>query len=380
MDPLDFSDMARIGIRKVLDNPSLRGPHLMQAIGEIDSRHNAESFRLCLRLLTGLDLPEADARAMLAECDRNRDRLETELGRDPGLDVAAADHLQSGRGGKLDPLVELTGREAMPASSPIGSAGDFLGMIEAELERAERFDRSLALALFSPDSGELATLIHRGLSIAREVARDTDSLAPIDPDRLAMLFPCTGEEGARLAAGRLLERLSVMTGTTWSAGISKREDGPGGTPELIRQAALSLSVARSAGGGLVRVHRRERREHTRRRPGRAIIGRVQSTLGSDPVPLSGRVDLEDLSLGGARLVSARDITAGTDVVLALRESTALPRQVALPGRVIRSRSLPDRRGFEAALRFSASEAGRYRLAGILADLSVGRSASREENG
>ncbi|MEE9292580.1 MAG: PilZ domain-containing protein, partial [Acidobacteriota bacterium] len=95
---------------------------------------------------------------------------------------------------------------------------------------------------------------------------------------------------------------------------------------------------------------------------------------------SNRVNLEDLSLGGARLVSTRDIATGTDVVLALRESSALPRQVALPGRVIRSRPLLDRPGFEAVLMFSVSNAPHYKLAGILADLDVGGSASRETNG
>ena len=383
MDPLDTSDTAHIGIRKVLDDPSLRGVRFIQAIAEIGSRHSADSFRICLRALTGLDLPEDDARAALAECDRNRDRLETELGRDPGLDVAVADHLQSGAGPVLESPVELTGREVMPASSPVGSGEGFLGILEAELLRAERFDRSLALALFSPDSGDPATLIHRGLSIAREVSRDTDSLAPVDPGRVAVLFPCTGEDGARLAAGRLLDRLSATTGTTWSVGISEREGGPGGTTELMREATLSLSAARSAGGGLVRAHRRERRAHPRRRPGRAIIGRVRDADGEarpDGAVPSDRVNLEDLSLGGARLVSTKDIAAGTEVVLALRESSALPRQVALPGRVIRSRPLPDRPGFEAVLRFSASDAPRYRLAGILADLDVGGSVSRGTNG
>ena len=386
MDPLDSSDTPQIGIRKVLDDPSLRGVRFIQAIATIGARHSADAFRICLCALTGLDLPEDDARAALAECDRNRDRLETELGRDPGLDVAVADHLQSGAGPMLDSPVELTGREAMPASSPFGSGEGFLDILEAELLRAERFDRSLAVALFSPDSGDPATLIHRGLSIAREVARDTDSLAPIDLDRLAVLFPCTGEEGALLAAGRLLDRMSVTTGTTWSVGISERKGGPGGMTELMREAALSLSAARSAGGGLVRAHRRERRAHPRRRPGSAIIGRVRDADGADraappnsAVP-SNRVNLEDLSLCGARLVSTRDIATGTDVVLALRESSALPRQVALPGRVIRSRPLPDGPGFEAVLMFSVNNAPRYKLAGILADLDVGGSASRETNG
>ena len=118
----------------------------------------------------------------------------------------------------------------------------------------------------------------------------------------------------------------------------------------------------------------------------AIIGRVRDADGADRAAPpdraapSNRVNLEDLSLGGARLVSRRDIATGTDVVLALRESSALPRQVALPGCVIRSRPLPDGPGFEAVLMFSVSNAPRYKLAGILADLDVGGSASRETNG
>ncbi len=370
LDPLDSRDAAHSRILEILDRSSLRGDPFLQAIDELGARHAIEPHRSCLRVLAGIDLTEGEARAILAGADRHRDRLQAGLGRDPGLAVALADHLLS----RAAPFPEAAAPPPAGGSAPGPEGADalFADAVERELNRAGRFHRPLALAQIAPDRDDATTWIARALEIAREVARDTDTLAPLKGGRFAALLPCTDEAGGLLAAERVLERLRGATSASWSAGVASRREEDRGADDLLLRAGRGLEQARAAGGGRASPFRPERRGHARRHPGPALTALLRAAGGERPI------ELRDVSIGGARIAARHEVPAGEEVTLTLREATALAREVAMPGRVLRARPVLAASGerlFEAALRFAAREAQVYRLAGILADLPGGESAA-----
>jgi GGDEF domain-containing protein len=367
------------GIREILDDPSLRGARFIQAIHQVGSRHPIEPFQACLLALSGLRLPEPEARSFLVEIDRHRDQLEADLGRDPGLGVAVADHLHSRAVPLVDPGFRSTEQDRETAATAARPEAAFINLLEREVQRSERFDRPLGIALFAPDAaGDQALAIDQALAVAREVCRDTDLASELAPDLFGLILPCTDSPGSVRAAERVLSRLIARTGVQWSAGVVASPEQPQDAEGLLRRAEWAREVARASGGGGVRAYRPERRTHPRRQVGGSLTGEL--LLGAHPDAPSGRehgegrIEVTDVSLGGARFGAPQELAPGTDVVLTLRESSARPREVALPGRIVRVREMPDAAGgaaWETALSFSARESQILRLAGMLANLPAG---------
>jgi hypothetical protein len=365
VDPLEPTIAVKEGIREILDDPSSRGTRFIQAIHHFGTLHSIEPFQTCLLALTGIQLPEPEAQSCLVEIDRHRDRLEADLGRDPGLGVAAVDHLHS----RAVPLVDPAFRSPEPDRSAVPTAdraeSAFIEVLEREVRRSERFNRPVGVALLAPESSGMKVGIDQALAVAREVSRDTDTGCRLAPHVLGFILPCTDGPGAVRAAERMLGRLLTRTGLGWSAGVVAGPDQPDEAEGLLRKAGLALEEARAAGGREVRAYRPERRSHPRRRVSGWLTGELRVDGGG------GRIEVTDLSLGGARFDAPRELVPGTDVALTLRESSARPREVTIPGRIVRIQGRPDSAGgamWEAALRFSARESQILRLAGMLADL------------
>lgn len=376
MGPEDLSRAVQEEIETVLGDPSLRGERLSEAVLTLGTRHGIEPFRAVLARLVRLDLREAEAHRTLMEVEDHRASLEALLARDPGLAVAALDRLQQIDGTLRDPVFREAGTEA-PVTRPTAAAGPEEAEVSGDLEarRGERFDHPLSVVVLRPDRPEPLSGEEAGAATAalREVARDTDQARPV-PEGLRVVLPCTSGEEARNAADRLRRALRVSTGISWSAGVaaSRREEWD--FPDLARGAVEAARAAQARGGDAVGIHRRERRDHPRRRVGRSLAGRLR-TDGSE-----WDVEIEDLSLGGAMVGTRDGPAAGSEVVLILRETSARPRQVAIVSRIERldqalrapgpAAGAPEVAGarWRAAVSFLDDADSRLRIAGILADL------------
>lgn len=378
MGPEDLSRAVQEEIGTVLDDPSLRGSSLSEAILALGARHGIEPFRAVLASLVRLELREPEARRTLMGAEEHRASLEARLGRDPGLAVAALDRLLEIEGALRDPVFRRAGTAAAaPAPRPLAAAGteeaDASGDLEAR--RGERFDHPLSVVVLRPDRAEPLSEEEAGAAAAavREVARDTDQARPV-PEGLRVVLPCTAGDEARNAADRLRRTLQVSTGVSWSAGVAATPGEDWDFRGLARVAKEAARAAQARGGDAVGMHRRERRDHPRQRVGPFLAARLRK---------DGResdIEIEDLSLGGALVATGDGIPAGSEVVLILRETSARPRQVAIASRVERLDEVPEGPGrpaeapgaapkrWRAAVSFQADADARLRIAGLLADL------------
>lgn len=355
-------------IRSVLADPSLRGARLAEAIHGLGARPHDEPFRLALRTVLPLDLSEDQARATLDAIEAHRAGLEANLGRDPGFSVAALDYLQDQEGTLRDPLFNQAPPEGPAAArrAAIPNEASIEEIVGLELKRAERFARPAALVLLAPDGapqeGERAMLA--AAAALRDGARDTDQVARLASAGFAVILPCTAREAALLAARRLRGALLRPTGVTWSAGVAAAPGDGRTATALERCARVALEAARVRGGDRAEAHHAERREHPRRAAS-GLAGRLRRE-GTETAAA-----IEDLSLGGALIRTAERLEPGSECTLVLRETTARPREISAPLRVVRAAESPRTAGgagWVAAVVFLSDAAGRVRLAGLLADL------------
>lgn len=384
MGPEDLSRAVQEEIGTVLDDTSLRGERLSEAVLALGTRHGIEPFRAVLASLVRLDLREPEARRTLMEVDLHRASLAALLTRDPGLAVAALDRLQQIEGTLRDPVFRQAGTEAPVIRVP-PAAGPEEAEVSGDLEarRGERFDHPLSVVVLRPDRPEPLSGEEAGAAAAalREVARDTDQARPV-PEGLRVVLPCTAGDAARNAADRLRRALRLSTGISWSAGVAASPRQEWDFPDLARGAGEAARAAQARGGDAVGMHRRERRDHPRRRVGPALAGRLRKD-GAE-----WDIEIEDLSLGGALVGTQDGIPAGSEVVLILRETSARPRHVAIVSRIERLAEAPRDQGspggvaaggaptrWRAAVSFRADPDSRLRIAGILADLPADDASS-----
>jgi diguanylate cyclase (GGDEF)-like protein len=94
----------------------------------------------------------------------------------------------------------------------------FLQELEQEVLRVKRYKKDLSLLLAQPNyeffknDSYVKTSLHYSFlkqlgAIFRKVLRDIDLVARYEGEQILALLPETGEEGAKLAAGRLLKEV-----------------------------------------------------------------------------------------------------------------------------------------------------------------------------
>jgi len=362
--PHDVRRAVQEDIQVLLEKPSLRGASLADAIGLLGGRHGVEPFRTVLRALSGVALPEDEARRAMMAIEDHRAALERDLGRDPGLLVAALDRLHGVDGVLGDPVFEDARPEDLRSPAAASPEPSFDDHLQDEARRSERFHRPLSLAMLAcaADAEEAwGEGVEEGL---REAARDTDRVEPLAHGRLALLLPCTGPDAAVAAAERMRSVLAARSARPWTAGLSSFPVPAPDAAALITQARAALDEALRIGRTSL-LYREDRRAHPRRSIGNRLSARIRED-GRETEVL-----VEDLSLGGARIVAARRFMAGTGVELLLREHTARPRSARIVARVVRAVDAPDPEeagSYRSAVIFLATPSERMNLAGVLADL------------
>jgi PilZ domain-containing protein len=374
VDPQDLHDTAHAEIRKVLGDPLLRGERFDRAVGEIGSRHDIEPFRALFRALTPIDLPEAQARSTLRAIEEHRASMESLLGRDPGLGVAALDYLHDLEGVIREPAVRDAPAEQDPRleSEAPPETGSFEELCNLEARRGERTGRPLAAVVLAPDGdrADSEEAMEAAAACLRDRARETDHAHRTGCREFTLILPGTDGEQALAGAERLRRAFCAATGIAWSAGMAACAGPPWDVWALCGEARAAVREARERGGDATRMQHPERREHPRKEVGPSLQASlsVEETVEPDTV-------IEDLSLGGALLGTREDIPPGAEVRLTLREISPRPRQVEVASRVRRVEDATDATpgpARRAAVAFVEDGEVRLRIARLLADLPAGR--------
>ncbi len=369
MGPRDLRRAVRDNIREVLSDEALRGDRLLEAIAGLGSRYSVEPFRSILGYTVSLDSPEPEARATVAAIEHHRVAIEALLGRDPGFIVAACDLLHERERTLRDPVfrdeepfpVEPVLAGNVRAPEPFEEARDL------ESRRAGRCGRSMAVVVLSPDipGGLSGPARGAGLAALRDGLREVDLLMGSPLQDFVVLLPCTGGREGLRAADRFRRRLRDATGVSFRAGVAASPGRSADAELLTRLARQAMQEARRTDAGIVQ-YRPERRAHARRGTG----GGLSARLRNDGV--ESEIGVEDLSLGGALLVTPCRVDPGSEVVLALRSSGIRPAGYLIPSRVLRvlDGPTPGQAPWRAAVGFHPE--ARLRIAAILAGLETPR--------
>lgn len=187
---------------------------------------------------TGLELTAAGAEVPPVAVARALRALATVLDR-----IEEQDRLLTAA--RTDPLTGLLNRRALDER------------LEAELARQDRAGGPVSLLLLDIDHFKQVNdsrghahgdAVLQGVADAmREVARTADVLGRIGGDEFALLLADTGEDGARVAANRLCERIRPI-GVTVSIGAATAESGGAwDVASLLRAADQALYEAKRAG-------------------------------------------------------------------------------------------------------------------------------------
>jgi diguanylate cyclase (GGDEF)-like protein len=158
-------------------------------------------------------------------------------------------------------LLRASSRDTI--SSELLTLRAFRTQLELDVQRAQRYDRPLAVAMLDIDGFRQFNLKHgygagdkvlAGVGGAIAAATRTNDLAcRLGGDEFAILFPETEHTGANEAVARILVALEDLDaggvrGHSASVGIAMLE--PSQAPEaLLAAAGSALEMARAAGGG-----------------------------------------------------------------------------------------------------------------------------------
>ncbi len=358
----------------ILANPALRGARLTEAVGGTLSRRCADPYRTVLQCAASIDLPEAQARAAMTAIEQQRSDMEALLGRDPGFPVAALTWLHEVENRLPNPGFRGAGGAALTTGGSGTPAAIVLDLPEEEeARRGERYNRPFSCVMLAPDEAAAAgrDALVSAASRVRESARDVDQTRAT-PDAIRVVLPCTAGEGARVAAERWRRVLCGATGLGWSAGVAS---SPRPVREAHTVAALAgeaMRSARLAGGDRTAAYRPEKRAHARRPVGTWLAGELRVDERGTPAVI------EDLSLGGALLGTSEALVAGSDVMLAVRDTSVRPRTVVMASRIERCAAGTGASAtrWRTAVAFRGDAEARQHLARLIADLPVGPPADR----
>lgn len=369
MDPRALTRAARDEIRTILGDPALHGGRLAEAIRDLGARHAIEPFRACLGAITPIDRTEPAAQRFIQSIDTHRSVMQAKLGRDPGFGIAAIDYLHN---------VERFIDDPLPPASRAGTSTGWVRREGAVLEslqqalvlnvrRCERFGRPLALAVLRPDRAAAGRSRIPSTTVAalQGAVRDVDHAARILPEGFAVILPCTSGQGGVITAERLRVMLTSAVEARWSAGVASCPEYPWDAIRLARRAQEALVRARGRGGDRTEWSHPERRAARRR-----TIGNGGLSVSLPGHAAQRRIDIDDLSMSGARVRTERRLAREQRVTLALSGNSARSRHVALAARVVRAER--KERGADAdwsiGLQFVDDEPARSRIAGLIADL------------
>lgn len=290
MATVQLTEQTRRRLIALIAEDRLDGDRLMSRLRQLRSLESVASCSALLHILAHLDLSEDEAEQLLEDLLRHREEVTSELGRDPGLRVAAVDYLSNVRKLLDNPtIVEMAELENTERSAVTDSLTDlynrryFESALEIEIRRSCRYALSMSLLMLDLDAfkpvndlyghpfGDL--VLRRAGEILRRAVRESDVACRFGGEEFTVILP----ETDRLGAYALAERLRCAVETqfankpvggravtmTISGGIASYPEDGEDPQTLIARSDKALYLAKTMGRNRIVLFHLERRRSVR---------------------------------------------------------------------------------------------------------------------
>lgn len=241
-----------------------------RSVNELRASHGADYFSELLFALTHKRYAPEQAERTWQRIVAHRDRMTAQLGRNPGVAVAALDYLSNVEGVFKRPTLidELKLARLVDSATRDDLTGLFdRATLRVALERACQSDGQPVSVImidlddfkhFNDSHGHLAgdRVLTRAAEIMRQSLRETDIPARYGGEEFCVVLPSRGREEALGVAERLRARIEQelgAQGVTASFGVATRTHEALGPMALLRAADNALYVSKRAGKNRVTV-------------------------------------------------------------------------------------------------------------------------------
>jgi len=371
MQAPQLTEHARRRLAAIVGDSRLDGARLVSRLREIRVQEGVPACSAALRLLAHVEMNEDEAEELLGELQEHRARISSNLGRDPGLPVAALDFLSNVKRLISSPTVieyaqlERTERSAM--TDPLTTLFNrryFQGALEVEIRRSRRYSLVMSLLLLDLDFfksvndiyghvfGDL--VLRRAGQVVRRAVRESDVACRFGGDEFAVVLPETDRLGAYAVAERIRRRIEArfadtplegrLVAMTVSGGLAVYAEDGAGADALVERADEALYHAKSRGKNSVVLHHAERRGAVRF----PVKATTRAEIAAGPDHVLSVVQPVNLSRGGALLETGPEVPPAGAVELTLWEDNESWR---VPGRVVRVEESAEREGRLVAVAF-----------------------------
>jgi len=281
-----LGDRARSKLMSLLSDDHPDPGRWVSRLKSLSSLENAPVFANAVRFLFHLKLDDSEAALLLDRVLEHRCSLMRDLGRDPGLRVAAMDYLSNVERRYENPKIvemeefEETERSARTdALTGLSNRRVFNETLDAEIRRSRRYRWPVTVLMLDLDHfkdvndsyghmlGDL--VLERVGGIVRHAVRDADEACRFGGEELAVVLPETAREGGYAVAERIRRRVEEAfrdrpvdghdISMTISAGLATFPEDGLHADELLARADEALYGAKHAGRNRVCVHYREKR-------------------------------------------------------------------------------------------------------------------------
>jgi diguanylate cyclase (GGDEF)-like protein len=321
-----LGDRARVKLMNLLSDDH---PDPVRWVGRLKSLSDLENtpvFASAVRFLFHLKVDDDEAELLLERVLDHRSALSRDLGRDPGLRVAAMDYLSNIERRYENPKIvemdefEETERSARTdALTGLSNRRVFHETLDAEIRRSRRYRWPVTVLMLDLDHfkdvndsfghmlGDL--VLERVGGIVRHAVRDADAACRFGGEELAVVLPETAREGGYAVAERIRRRVEKAfqgrpvdghdISMTVSAGLAAFPEDGLHADELLARADEALYGAKHAGRNRVCVHFREKRAALRfpAKTGTAVRLGSATGVGAKAVNLSRTGVLLDVGAG-----------------------------------------------------------------------------------
>jgi len=328
---------------------------LMTRLIELRALEGVATCSAAVHLLAHISLPEEQAEALLTELLEHREKVAGELGRDPGLRVAAIDFLSNVRKLLSNPtIVELAELERTERSAVTDALTDlfnrrhFQDTLEVELRRSQRHRLAMSLLMLDLDAfkpvndlyghpfGDLVLM--RTGQVLRRAVRDSDVPCRVGGEEFGIILPETDRLGAHSVAERVRRKIQQSfadtpiqdraVAMTISGGVATYPEDADDSANLISLADRALYRAKALGRNRVAIFHSERRLSVRFPVAPSSRIRIGSAEGDAEHEVAG-INLSDR---GLLLRTGDDFLPADPVQLRL---TRDPNSWEVAGRVVR---------------------------------------------
>jgi len=318
---------------------------------------NTPVFASAVRFLFHLKVDDAEAELLLGRVLDHRRSLAGDLGRDPGLRVAAMDYLtnierryENPKIVEMDEFEETERSARTDALTGLGNRRVFHETLDAEIRRSRRYRWPVTVLMLDLDHfkdvndtfGHMLGdfVLERVGGIVRHAVRDADAACRFGGEELAVILPETAREGGYAVAERIRRRVERAfqgrpvdghdIAMTISVGLATFPEDGLHADELLARADEALYGAKHAGRNRVCVHFREKRAALRF-PVKSGTGvRLEGSAGPGALAVN-------LSRTGVLLEARTGLSVADRVSLRFEPSggAGIDQAFGLAGRVVR---------------------------------------------